>query len=546
MSAAKRFKPSDQEEFNELERFQLLPDHVWSKAFSYLDNRSKFNVALTCRRFNEIVKSYPEVYKTFQIKIVDPVDCRELRKIDSRYLHSFRIPTITRPIPNVRIELFHFPDLLSKIPGLFESLISFFISNGKFVTNLSTTCFDIDIYSLSQILNEIPNAKKLKIVGSVVGSLKDFEVKSKFKKLKLLDLDFFFGIEDSSIRILEKFFASATNVSILKLSHAFNLLYNKPKLETAVFSVKDPAGFLMDSPSEQMKIFRCVKNLEFYSRFDELTASHGNQKNLERFIKSQVGIEFFSVEQFEGNCVDFLNNLIQHVISLHSLKRCELHDFFEGQDTVALSKCSTAEELKISSSIDIVLPFFPHLKRLFIRYPDEAVDFQVINALKLLEDLIIVVTQHETNFEKIKPPNLKKITFGGNDDIEESTVHEMALKILKNNPNIEEFTLSDPIEINDRSIAWQKEFLAEFGGKKLYACMPTFNETRNHRFLDVFVNEGGNLEMLRFYVDELNEEMENSVTQFFGTKNLSTTFEFCHLENDDDIPEYLWKSTLLN
>lgn len=68
MASQSKFQREEVTESSEIEPSELtiqLPDFILGKIFSYLDNSSKLNVALTCKRFNSIVKSDPEVHKTF-------------------------------------------------------------------------------------------------------------------------------------------------------------------------------------------------------------------------------------------------------------------------------------------------------------------------------------------------------------------------------------------------------------------------------------------------------------------------------------------------
>lgn len=546
MSAAKKFKPSDSEESNEMEQFQLLPDHVWSKAFSYLENRSKFNVALTCRRFNDIVKTYSEVYETFQITLLDPVEC-ENYKNGSTY--AFRIPHgLTRPISTVKLNFGYCGALLSEIPGLFDSILAFFVKNGKFVKKISFNELDIDQHSLYQIFNEIPNANSIQFDSSIVGNrinLQEFDVRHNFKKLKILELCLVYEPQDLSIDILEKFFGNARNISTLKIPHAYNLLYNKPKLEHVVLQFNDTA-FSMESSSVQNEIPMGLKSLKFFIDYPRMPQDPwSNFKHLEKYVKAQHGIENFSVEPWQDVSSTLLDNVIQHVTGLDSLKRCEIYSELHC-DRMFFSKRSNAEELRLSSNLEITLPFFPNLRRLFVDCPhyNISVDFQVMNELNLLEELVISADKRITNLEKIALPKLKKLTFGGK-SLNLLEVCEFALIILRNHPNIEEFTLGEDLGPENHMIDWHKTLMRTLKKPKRYCCVPYFHEAIDYQFLDVFVNEGKHLEELVFYLLEdvkIDENTERLITEYFRGKNSSLKCECIRLKCYVNILDLQWNS----
>lgn len=116
-------------EKNQQENEKLLghvSDDVWCAIFKYLNNKSKFKLALTCKRFKKIIESYSDIYKTFKI-VINTNNVERLRKFD-------------RPIADVtftRVEG-------KKIIYFDLSVQEFFSKNGKFVQKIIFDTVDLN------------------------------------------------------------------------------------------------------------------------------------------------------------------------------------------------------------------------------------------------------------------------------------------------------------------------------------------------------------------------------------------------------------------
>lgn len=513
------------EEENEMEIYLQLPDEVWAEIISILDNKSKYQVALTCQRFNNIIKTYSAVYKTFQINFYGrPKDDTSL------------IPRLTRPCPTVK---FDYTEYVDSDQEHFKSLMRFFETNGKFVKKIVFYGLYATKDRFAQILNEFPNAEDIFFDGHVKHNVadpdnfKNFKAKHNFPRLKKLILEFFpfddLPFEDLSFEIFDEFFGKCESISTLGLTYYFNILYNKPKLETLYINFTYTNPIVMEAANE----FKFVSNLKELNicadvRGEILDPEDSNAKNLQQFIKTQFGIEKFAFYVFTEFLTNSLfNDILQHVINFNPIKFYAVRDIERSQsDLFFFKRLPAVTRLRITSNLDYTLPFFPNLR--YLHLATFALNYQAINSLQFLEKLVLeLYSREKIEFGKFNLKNLKKLHVSGTGN---ETSFENAKIIMETHPNIEDFTWNVCFSINEHSIKQQEGILKTANTLKIYCCYPEIMATETEsllRFLQTFVDYRKKLELLRFNLPfNVSESTIKSITEYFHINMPTVKFDY--------------------
>lgn len=203
---------------------------------------------------------------------------------------------------------------------------------------------------------------------------------------------------------------------------------------------------------------------------------------------------------------------------------------------------SSVEELEIHcSNSNIILPFYPNLKKVFFQ---SAFDHNILNNLKNLEELrigieIIPDEPDLTEYEKIDLKKLSKLEIYGCDDLlhddsqDYSYFYEIAIKILQNHENIIDFLWGFPLVVTEFTIEQQKNLLSYTKKLKRYSCHPVFpqlNTEEISKYLDIFVDGLKKLETLFFYLGESSSDDRKKVIEiaheYFNARKTSIKFEY--------------------
>lgn len=514
----------------EMEFYQHLPDIVWCKIFSFLENESKFGMALTGNRMNDLIKSYPSIYKTFKLTVKGS---------------AVNIPPLTRPISTVIFCRFD----LSTASDFSNSVFEFFKTNGKFIRKFFCESIVVTQEGFCKILNELPNLEHFSFHAGITNDennplfdLMNFQFKYKFSKLKSLYLNLINLGANLPVQFLEVLFGNSKKITTLGVnSYLSKLIYNKPNLERLL--IKIYGDFSMDTPAEDYEISTKLKELivSYGARQDAEFPLNQYIENLETFIKCQYKIEKFSFKTFRYDRNDILfDNIVKHVIGLKTLKKyanCNIipnMNFFKANSSV--------EELEIHcSNSNIILPFYPNLKKVLFL---SAFDHNILNNLKNLEELrigieIIPDEPDLTEYEKIDLKKLSKLEIYGCDDLlhddsqDYSYFYEIAIKILQNHENIIDFLWGFPLVVTEFTIEQQKNLLSYTKKLKRYSCHPVFpqiNTEEISKYLDIFVDGLKELETLFFYLGESSSDDRKKVIkiahEYFNARKTSIKFEY--------------------
>jgi hypothetical protein len=400
-----------------------LGDDELIPIFQRVDHKTKLNLMLTCKRFENVIGNYLELFGKFVLttgKSSNKPD--RVQKLTQMRRHFERIHLYGYDLRLDTEDYNMFVQLLTKVGS---KLVELIVSSGQI-------CFD----SLANLLRLTPNISKLELGRVEITPRADFNVQIKLEKLRRFELR-----GSSSIEILEKILKpnSLYEIKILcpivsqQLYHEFPADY-----WTVIPRILSKQEKLVSLELDNCTIMNFPDSPEIWAFKDLLKLSLG-------FLKFETPKDFENFTKFIKSLDKLTDLTLKHL------------DYEESLDE-RIRRSLTSDDKIPNDYTELLthLLFLPTLSKLTFKYFDWYQNVKILN-LKLqnpnVEDLTIEEitdgdTERYSKYMKVLP-NVRKasVCFNGDDeytaDMGHDNLYDYAL-LLKS------WTLLEELEVQDR------------------------------------------------------------------------------------------------
>jgi hypothetical protein len=298
-----------------------LPEHILVKICRYSDFKSKLNLMVKCKFFNDFIGRDPELCKDFELVLRDEYfECQS------------DIRSFTRRVSAIWFQMEVNRENFAEISALLTSI-------GETVSKMHFS-FDAELKHFWKLISLTPNIEELGLSNFDSHPTESLPpIPHKFKKLKTLKLNLASGISESLLDI----FKDVTSLEELEIQDNFDFVLKQLNLKSLQIRIGERLGPLPEIRELQLVNLRIF----VFSDFSDF-------ENLESFVKTQKKIGNFKMSFGEPNVV--FDRIMTHVFGLVSLRMVDIYNVELMTDlpemrndhvrTLRFHSCNSTESLR--------------------------------------------------------------------------------------------------------------------------------------------------------------------------------------------------------